>query len=379
MKTKVYSSSNSTFLSSLEDLKSQIKKDFKRVDFLLFAIPPKFGKNVDQKIKSVFGNIDYAGFHAINAFKNEEVVKSKVVVTAFQFEKNGKIDSFFIEDIRDFENNESLEKTVKYLNSHKNSFHIILAGLCEEKIGLFLENLSPKIDYHPINNIIGGISSGEMIDEEFRTWQFIDSKIIKNGFIIISFKNIKAEIGISLGFKPYGITYKITKAKDSKLYEVDNGVNFADVAKRLLRGIKNPDIKYLWFLPLNILDETDGYVATLRTIEKVEKDYVKLYGHVKEGQYFKLSFANEDELIEEDRVTAQKLREKIDPEIIFNFSCIAREYVLGDRQEDEIKTYIDIFKTPAFGFFTFGEIGPDKMFKKLKLYNETSLIIGMKE
>ena len=379
MKTKVYSSSKNIFIDALKELKNQIEKDFEKIDFLLFALPPKFGKDVPKKIETIFQNIDYAGFHAISAFKDDSITEDSVTVAVFQFKKRAKVKKFYIEDIRNFEKDNTIEKTANFLNNNKNSIHIILAGLAEEKFALFLEKLSSCINYNHIDNIVGGISSGEVIDEELKTWQFIDGKTIKNGFIIISFENIKAKIGISLGFKPYGITYKITKAKDSKIYEVDNGVNFTEVAKRLLRGIENPDFRYLWFLPLNILDETDGYVSTLRTIEKVNSEYVKLFGPVKKGQYFKLSFATEDDIIEEDKNVAKKIKAEINPEIIFNFSCVAREYILGDRKEEEIKTYVDIFKTPAFGFFTFGEIGPDKYFKKLKLYNETSLLIGLKE
>ena len=66
--------------------------------------------------------------------------------------------------------------------------------------------------------------------------------------------------------------------------------------------------------------------------------------------------------------------------ISFNsFSCIAREYILANKQKEEVKIYYKIFKAPLFGFFTYGEIGPDKMHKKLKLYNETSLILAIKE
>jgi len=132
-------------------------------------------------------------------------------------------------------------------------------------------------------------------------------------------------------------------------------------------------------LPLNILNETDGHVLSLRTIESINSEYVKLFGPVKEGQYFKLSFATEDDILKEDENVAKDIKSEINPEIIFNFSCIAREYVLGEKESEEIKTYVNIFKTPAFGFFTFGEIGPDRYFKKLKLYNETSLLIGLKE
>jgi len=68
------------------------------------------------------------------------------------------------------------------------------------------------------------------------------------------------------------------------------------------------------------------------------------------------------------------------PEVLFNFSCVARQYVLEDRQEEELQAYRNTLKSVnLFGFFTFGEIGPDPQYKSLKFYNETSLAVAMKE
>lgn len=380
MKAKVYSSSNLSLKSALKNIKNEIKKDFKNIDFLLFSIHPEYSCDVNESIQEVFGKIDYAAFHAIDAFNNRKIVKKAVTVTAFKFEKNTKIKKFWIEDIRNYEKDNSIQKTAKYLNENSKDFHIILAGYTEDRFGNFLEKLSNNIKYNPVNNIIGGISSGMVIDNELRSWQFTNDTTIKNGFLILSFENIEANIGISLGFKPYGITYKISKAEQSKLYIVDGHIKFSEIVKRLQRGIENPDPKYLWCLPLNILDEQDGYVSTLRIIERIEDDYVKLFGPVDEGQHFKLSFATADELINSDIETVNILKEKMkSPDIAFNFSCVARQYVLDDKQQKEIEIYADAFDAPLFGFFTFGEIGPDKMHKKLKLYNETSLIIAMRE
>jgi len=74
------------------------------------------------------------------------------------------------------------------------------------------------------------------------------------------------------------------------------------------------------------------------------------------------------------------LRKRIDnPELAFDFSCMARQYAMEEMQTEEPKIYTKSLNTNLFGFFTYGEIGPDKKFKKLKLYNETSLLVAMRE
>jgi len=380
MVIKLFSSSKTSLLFCFEDLEKKLKKELSDYDFLLFSIHPEFPiDDVNVLIKRVFKTKNYAAFHTINTFKNELILEKGVVLLAIKFEKRGKVKNFYIEDITNFKNDDSIDRCAKYLNENQDKFHIILASLSEEKFGYFIEELSNKIDYSPVNNIIGGISSGIKINEELRTYQFIDDKIIKKGFIILSFSNVRYKIDVSLGFKPYGITYKITRCEGNKLIKVDNR-NFVEIAKGFLKDIKEPDIRYLWYLPINIIDERDGYVATMRTIEEIEENYVKFFGPLKNNQHFKVSFATADEILEEDKKCALKIKKEFKtPEVAFNFSCVARQYVLEDRQKEEVQIYTKILDTYIFGFFTFGEIGPDKMYKKLKLYNETSLLVAMEE
>lgn len=375
MKTNIFSSTKDTLSSCLDEINSQINTNY---DFLLFAIHPKFGyENINNLINKIFDTKNYAAFHAVDTFKNYEIIEG-VVCLAIKFERKAKINTFYIEDI--IKDKHSLQKSVDYFNTNSNNFHIVIAGFAHEKFSYFIEEVSSKINYYPVNNIIGGISSGIEKNDELLTYQFIDNKIIKNGFIILSFENIEAVMDISLGFIPYGITYRIQKADGNKLQTVDGGRNFKEIVQSLLEGIEKADIRYLWYLPLNILDEEDGYVSTLRTIKKIEDNYVTFFSPVKKGQKFKLSFATADELLNEDIKCAKNIKASLENiDIAFNFSCIARQYVLEDKQEEEIKKYNSILDSKIFGFFTFGEIGPDKHFKKLKLYNETSLVVGMRE
>jgi small ligand-binding sensory domain FIST len=377
MIVEVFSSNEKSFFFALKELKDKIDKRFDSYDFLIFSIHPKYGyQDLPYLIEKIFQTKNYAGFHAVNAFENENIVDG-VVVAVIKFEKEGKINLFYIDDI---DKEGSFKKTSNYLNTFKDKLHVIIGGLCKEKFGLFIEKLSENLNYWPVNNIIGGISSGYKENNEVLTYQFVDGVVIKNGFFILTFDNVDYKIEVALGFKPYGITYEIKKADGYKLYTVDDVENFSYIIQNFLRNFKNPDIKYLWYCPINIIDEEDGYVATLRTFKKVGKDYVEFFGQVKEGQHFKLSFATPEELLEEDLKIANQVKNIINyPDFAIDFSCMARQYVLEDKQNQEPEIYTSVLNCPLFGFFTFGEIGPDKYYKKLKLYNETSLLLAVKE
>jgi len=376
MKFKTYYSIHKNFKNALNEIKLDIDKEFGEYDFLFVGIHPEYSiDNINESIKEVFDTSSYVGFHAINLFSDDKILKG-VVVAVFKFEKNGRVNIFACDKL----DKEALDKTADYLNSNTSATHFVIASLSNEDFSFFIENISKNLTYYPVDNIIGGISSGEEIHSELRTYQFVNNEIIKQGFVIVSFENVKSYIDISLGFEPYGITYEITKCDRNKIYFVDDDKRFSEILNRLLKGIDEPKTEYLWYLPINIIDDKDGYVATLRTVEKITDDYVKLYGPIRKHQKFKLSFASNSDLIKEDEKISRKLAKKLDKiEAAFNFSCVARQYVLSSAQSQEIQAYVKNFNSSLFGFFTFGEIGPDRKYRKLKLYNETSVICVMKE
>ena len=378
MKSLIFTSNGFSY-NALEILKLKMDLEVDKVDLLIFALHPECNlEEYSAYVSSIFQRDDFIMFHAIEHFNGRSIISNGITLCAIKFQKKAFVEYFYIEDIRE---NDSIDKSADYFNENRDKFHIILAGHCSGEIGSVIDTISRKLQYSPVDNIVGGVSSGIVKDQELQSFQYIDKKIIKNGFIVLSFTNIEAAIDVSLGFKPYGITYQITKAKGSRLYNVDDGKNFSYIAsKMLIETDEKIDIRNLWYAPLSILSDNDGYMLTLRTIKEITDDYVEFFAPIKEGDYFKLSFATPEDLIKTDEETARRLSEKMrKPELSFNFSCIARQYVLEDMQEQELTMYYNHFHTNLFGFFTFGEIGPDKMYKQLNLYNETSLAVVMRE
>jgi len=379
MISKIYSASESTLSLSLEKLHEAFLADCSSADFLFFAIHPDFGvESVNESIKQTFNTDQFLAFHAVDSFENAVIVEKGIALCSIKFEKQGKIKSFYIEDI---EADGSLEKSREYFNTHSNDFHIFIAGVCGGKIASFIESLSKELTYKTLDNIVGGVSSGDLTSDELLTYQFIDGKVIKNGFAIISFENVEYSTGVSFGFQPYGITYEIAKAEGTKLYSIDEGKSASYMATKMLEDLSDDaDIRYLWYIPFAIFTKERGYMNSLRTIANVTDEYIEFFAPLKKGDFFKLSFATSEDLFAEDaRIARATLRQLRNPEIAFSFSCIARQYVLEEHQEREPQTYMDIFGSNIFGFFTFGEIGFDKAHKKLQFYNETSLIMIMRE
>jgi hypothetical protein len=383
MKSAIYTAHDTFDKSSLKvvvkGLYEDIHNGFGSYDYLLFALPPTVNiEKASQYITQYFHTEAFLVFHAIEHFNNEKIVKNSLSACCLQFQKNASLKPFCIPDITE---KGSVEKVSHYLNNNRDKFHIVLAGLCDGEVGSFVEEISQKLNYTPIDNIVGGVSSGINKEGKLQAFQYIGKKLIEHGFILLSFSNIEACIDVALGFKAYGITYEITKAKGNKLYSVDDGKSFSYIAKKMLNALEGEfDIRNLWYSPLSILNAQNGYVETVRTVANIQNNYVEFFAPLKEGDFFKLSFATPKDLLKTDKEVATFLHKKMsEPELAFNFSCIARQYVLEDQHDKESAIYVEKFNTNLFGFFTFGEIGPDKMQKKLKFYNETSLVAVMRE
>ena len=348
-------------------------------DFVMVALSDRYPiGEVCSTIEEITGNDRYLAFHSTDAFQDSNIINNGVTALFFTFEREGSMGCFVG---RDLSGNDTavLEKTVAYLRENHDAVHLLIAGVCHNKMAFFVDRLN---DHDiPIGNILGGLSSGFPSGEESNTYQFYQGEIIRDGFVIVSFHNVKMASSIAMGFEPIGIQYSVTKADGYRVYSVDNGYPFAQTIQKLMTGIEDFEAKYLWYTPVVILEDgKDQEIKTLRTFRKMTEEWVEFYGPIKEGQLIKLSYGDAEHLLAADQESIRKLREALPtPEILINFSCIARQYVLEEKQEAENITYLEKRETPLFGFFTFGEIGHDPQRKSLQFYNETSLLIGMQE
>lgn len=374
MITKVFASTSGSFLFCLEEIKRRLERELPQFDFLIFSIHPHFPEeDIIPLIEHVFQTENYLGFSSIASFWNNKIVEKGVVCTAVKFTRNGKV-NFYVDSIDS--TSKQIDQLATYLNSNKRAFHFALFNYFEE-VGFLLDQLSAQITYSPIDNIIGGLCS---TTNHHPTTIYAKKAIIRRGFALLSFWNCQVETGISLGFKPYGITYEVAKGEKNIIYQVDDSRPFSPLIKRFFRGIENPTVEYLWYAPIYLLDEEKDYLATLRTFKELHEDGIEFFGPVKKGDKFKLSFATPQDLLREDERIAWEVKKRIRrPEMVFNVSCIARQYVLEDRRQEEVEIYTNVFNTYLFGFFSFGEIGPDIYRRRLKLFNETSLIVAIRE
>jgi hypothetical protein len=187
-------------------------------------------------------------------------------------------------------------------------------------------------------------------------------------------------MGVALGYKPVGVAYTITGVSGKGNVAIDNNRSFIHTIDRLTRNIPNFEIRHLWYSPIVLLDEEDESISAVRTFKAIHHDLVEFYTPLKMGARFKLSYAESFDLLQADAQSARDVAHHLpECDLALNFSCIARQYALEDRQTEEAKLYSRLLNAPLFGFFTFGEVGPKREGRGLSIYNQTSLLVGITE
>lgn len=377
MKSRVYYSKHLDIELAYDEISNRAKKEFDSYDFVIIAVSPIYEMDKLLEITEERFKSKYVMFHAVDAFCNEDIIEG-IVALFIKFEREGDIELFYQDNVST-NTQKALDETISYLQKHntKDSFHIMITGECNKTIASFISQIGQSnLDLH---NIQGGVSSGIEENEQIIAYQFCDNKIIKDGFIIVTFKNIVSYNSISMGFTPVGINYTITKSDIDSIYTLDYSP-ISEIVKRLVDGIEDFEFEYLYYTPLVILDESDEELLTLRTFRRMEDEYVKVWGNVKNGQKVRLAYGESETLLDADKESANRVWESLpNPELILNFSCIARRYVLEESFERENSIYIERFNAPLFGFFTFGEIGNSSNKHSLQFFNETSLLSVLKE
>lgn len=383
MKVQVHSSTNPILKLALDEIARQVRDPY---DFVILAVSPIYPyEDVAESIPAVL-EIEkerYFAFNAVDSFCNTEIVENGIVACFIKFERKGSIQTFIKGKITDYEFSELVSKTADYISNNLSLFHIIIADFVHGYFPLFLEKLSAELEKRkiPADRICGAINSTFTKNGRRDTgYLFSGHNFIEDGVAILSLKNVLSAVSISTGTFKRGPIYTITSGKDFKIYELD-GKPAARLPKRLLQNLSERKLEYLWYTPLVIIDDR-GNSHAVRTFKRFTDEYIEVWAPIKEGQRVKLAFVVPEDILKDTERTARKLKNAIKTaDLCLDFSCTARQYTLGNRANEEIRTYGRVINAPLFGFFTNGEVASNvnSIRKNLEMHNQTSTAVVLRE
>ena len=208
-----------------------------------------------------------------------------------------------------------------------------------------------------------------------KTYLIYNNNVISNGVVGVSLNSdiLKVQTDFSFAWTNVGKQFVVNKSDKERVYEIDNMPTYklyekylgSDIAKLL------PEIGIEF--PL-IIQNNDMPIARA-TLIKHDDNSLTFAGNIKEGSVVKFGVANSSVILNDARELAIKYS-KINSQVLFIYSCMARRRFLGDKILCDVKSLSKISKIS--GFFTYGEFFTSKH-KDVYLLNETMTILSLSE
>lgn len=331
-----------------------------------------------------------------STFKNAQIISA---TTAGEINQTNVEDNSIICSAIHFEKT-PIETAVDNLKNYKNSFEFGV-NLGKKLNKENLTHIFMLSDGNLVNgdDLLTGIKSeiGDNIqisggiagdgDRFQKTYVGLNENYKEGNVVLMGLygKHIHVGTGKKAGWDVFGPEKTITKSDGNFLHEID-GENALDMYKTYLgRYAKELPASALLF-PISIKTEDHNFfiVRTILSIDN-ENKIMKFAGNVPEGSTIRFMKSNFDRLVlaasEAGIAACENLGNNITPEFAIIVSCVGRKLVLSNRIEEEVEAAVECFPntTNVIGFFSYGEISPQKEDHISYLHNQTITITTFSE
>jgi len=279
------------------------------------------------------------------AIKSGEINELKETSISFSFFSNTSIKTNFVHC--DTENSFQLGMDlIKNCDLSKTKAILTFTDGARTNGEEFLNGLSYNIEKNiPISGGMAGNNKGQ------ETYIFDNNNITNFGGLIACFNSDTLIVNTynSLNWEQIGKKFLITKCEKNHIYEINN-IPIKDIYKKYLGvDVAKENIHLVIQFPL-VKKIKENNIP--RVLLDITDEYFIYAGNFKKGDEITFGYGNVQKIMAE----AEKIFNNIikqPTESIFIYSCIAREYFLGNKVDKELNIFNDITETN--GFFTLGE------------------------
>jgi hypothetical protein len=216
----------------------------------------------------------------------------------------------------------------------------------------------------------------------------LNNNIQSGNVVLVGLYGNHVKIGTSHhgGWDIFGVEKMITKSEGNVLHEIDQE-SALDLYKKYLGPYADQLPSSALLFPISIKsDDNDSYIVrTILSIDEKNKT-MTFAGNVPEGSKIRFMKSNVDRLIQaasqagEDVVKIMK-EEKAKTSFALLVSCVGRRLAMDTRAEEEVEAAIASFsdEVQIGGFFSYGEIAPNRRNGISYLHNQTMTITTIGE
>lgn len=311
---------------------------------------------------------------------NQVTIENDIVVTAIQFDRT-KIKSVVF-DVLGGDSIHDLGNKV-----HDELIAPDLRGILVLSEGTHVNGseLIQELTQHAQNNIpfFGGLAGDEFSFE--KTIVGLNADATPGKIVAIGFYGEGLEFGFASegGWADFGPEREVTQSDKNVLYKI--GDRYAlDLYKEYLGKYAEELPGSALYFPLSMKETPDAepVVRTILSIDETQKS-MTFAGDIPVGARVRLMRGNMDRLVDAAAEAAKHIRSSLPhpPQIAFLVSCVGRRIVLAERVEEELEVIKNTLgsETVLFGFYSYGEISPNKHKLGCELHNQTMTIATMYE
>jgi hypothetical protein len=288
-------------------------------------------------------------------------------------------------NIREFKNSFELGKsTVEKMPKENLSYIFLLSDGNIINGDELIMGIQSNLDKSVI--ITGGLA-GDGVNFN-KTLVGYNDDVDEGNIILLGLYGDKIKIGTSHkgGWDVFGPERIITKSEANILHEID-GENALDLYKKYLGKYADELPASALFFPLSIKSADNNFyiVRTILSIDEKNKT-MRFAGNIPEGSTVRFMKSNFDRLLDAATDAGLESTQHLDmnniaPSLSIIISCVGRKIVLGERTEEEIDAVLENLSPEATvaGFFSYGEVAPQKDLHTSFLHNQTITITTFAE
>jgi hypothetical protein len=340
------------------------------------------GKKISDFLSTQFTKAQIIYISTAGEINDRIVEEDAAVCVCMQFEKTPQ--QFAIENISQAANSFNLGvKVSKQLESKNLKYVLVISDGNLVNGDDLVKGIQTVLD--PSVMVSGGVAGDGGRFE--KTLVGLNDNINEGNVVLMGLYGEHIKVGTSFkgGWDVFGPERMITKSAGNVLFEIDNE-NALDLYKKYLGKYAEGLPSSALLFPLSIKSEDNDFfiVRTILSIDEKNKT-MTFAGNLPEGSTVRFMKSNFDRLVQASSEAGLEATESLEKNLPVSLalivSCVGRKLVLSDRIEEEVEAAIDNISAGATvaGFFSYGEIAPQKDKKMSHLHNQTITITTFAE
>ena len=327
--------------------------------------------DVAQRVHAMFETDQIIGTMSAGEIKDGMLMERGVLISAMMFEKA----EIQLQRFSDVGGNE--QRTGEMIRDLLDSVPDIKAA----ELMLPGTNFNTRILFEEISKckphiqIFGGYAGGHALDVG-EHYIFDHNGVYDQMAFIVTYAGPEFHISVdkSVGWQTLGMPFKVTKADENRLIEVNDRPAVELYEKYMQIEADEHFAEETFEFPL--MAEIDGEELLRHTILVEEDGTLLLAGYVTEGMDIYLCYGAPADIVQKVDLRLEEVC-KFQPEAVLLYSCSVRKSFWEEFVNIEMMPFQQVAET--VGFHTWGEVSRDLSTGRVLEYNITLLSIAMRE